>query len=165
MSLMALLRGSSKQRSIYFFMYNVSLTFPRSKLKVRFQMRLQLITSYVMEFLYNPTIHVLYHCMSVILFLTLKTKNDCISIICLYLWTYHVALVVKNLPASVGDARDRLFNPWVGKIPSRRVQQPTPVFFPGESHGQRSPAGSVHRIAKSRTQLKQSGKPAYFYSV
>ena len=33
------------------------------------------------------------------------------------------------------------FNPWVGKIPWRRACQPTPVFLPGESHGQRSLAG------------------------
>ena len=32
-------------------------------------------------------------------------------------------------------------NPWVGKIPWRRKWEPTPVFFPGESHGQRSLAG------------------------
>ena len=30
------------------------------------------------------------------------------------------------------------FDPWVGKIPWRREWQPTPVFFPGESHEQRS---------------------------
>ena len=30
------------------------------------------------------------------------------------------------------------FNPWVGKIPWRRKWQPTPVFLPGESQGQRS---------------------------
>ena len=33
------------------------------------------------------------------------------------------------------------FNPWVEKIPSRRKWQPTPVFLPGESHGQRSLEG------------------------
>ena len=33
------------------------------------------------------------------------------------------------------------FNPCVGKIPWRREWQPTPVFLPGESHGQRSLAG------------------------
>ena len=27
------------------------------------------------------------------------------------------------------------FDPWVGKIPWRKAWQPTPVFFPGESHG------------------------------
>ena len=35
----------------------------------------------------------------------------------------------------------RRVNPWVGKIPWRRAWQPTPVFLPGESHGQRSLAG------------------------
>ena len=33
------------------------------------------------------------------------------------------------------------FDPLVGKIPWRRTQQSTPVFLPGESHGQRSMAG------------------------
>ena len=32
-------------------------------------------------------------------------------------------------------------NPWVGKIPWRREQLPTPVFWPGESHGLYSPWG------------------------
>ena len=30
------------------------------------------------------------------------------------------------------------FNSWIGKIPWRRELQPTPVFLPGEFHGQRS---------------------------
>ena len=33
------------------------------------------------------------------------------------------------------------FSPWVGKIPWRRAWQPTPVFLPGKSHGQRSLEG------------------------
>jgi len=33
----------------------------------------------------------------------------------------------------------------------RRVWQPTPVFLPRESHGQRSLVGAVHRVAKSQT--------------
>ena len=33
------------------------------------------------------------------------------------------------------------FGPWVGKIPWRRAWYPTPVFLPGESHGQRSLVG------------------------
>ena len=33
------------------------------------------------------------------------------------------------------------FNPWVGKIPWRRAWQPTPVFLPGKSQGQRSLEG------------------------
>ena len=33
------------------------------------------------------------------------------------------------------------FDPWVGKIPCKTEWQPTPVFLPGESHGQRSLVG------------------------
>ena len=33
------------------------------------------------------------------------------------------------------------FAPWVGKIPWRRKWEPTPVFLPGKSHGQRSLVG------------------------
>ena len=35
----------------------------------------------------------------------------------------------------------RRFDPWVRRIPWRREWQPTPVFLPGESLGQRSLAG------------------------
>ena len=41
---------------------------------------------------------------------------------------------VKNSPANAGD-------PWVRKIPWRREWLPTPVFLPGEFHGQSSLAG------------------------
>ena len=43
------------------------------------------------------------------------------------------------------------FGPWVGKISTQ--WQPTPVFLPGESHGQRSLVGTVHEVTKSLTQL------------
>ena len=33
------------------------------------------------------------------------------------------------------------FDPWVGKIPWRRAWQATPVFLPGEAHGQSSLVG------------------------
>ena len=47
------------------------------------------------------------------------------------------------------------FNPWVGKIPWRRAWQPTPVFSPGESHGENFLVGCiVHGVAKSQTRLK-----------
>ena len=51
--------------------------------------------------------------------------------------------VKKNLPTNG-------FSPWVGKIPWRRKRQPTAVFLPGESHGQRSLAGYSpwsHRVS------------------
>ena len=47
------------------------------------------------------------------------------------------------------------FYPRVGKIPWRRAWLPTPVFLPGQSYGQKSLAATVHRVTKSRTQLKQ----------
>ena len=47
-----------------------------------------------------------------------------------YSWAPLVAQMVKNLPA--------VRETWVGKISWRRAWQPTPIFFLGESHGQRS---------------------------
>ena len=42
----------------------------------------------------------------------------------------------------------RRFDPWIGKIPWRRAQQPTSVFLPGESHGQRSLVGYSPQCCK-----------------
>ena len=44
-----------------------------------------------------------------------------------------------NEPACQGGRSK--FDPPVGKTPWRRAWQPTPVFLPGESQGQRSLAG------------------------
>ena len=52
-----------------------------------------------------------------------------------------VALVVKSPPAQSRSCRRPGFDLGVGKIPWRRKGQPTPVFLPGESHGQRSLVG------------------------
>ena len=49
--------------------------------------------------------------------------------------------MVKNPPASAADMREGQFDPWVRKILWRRKWQPTTVFLPKESHGQRSLAG------------------------
>ena len=43
------------------------------------------------------------------------------------------------------------FSLWVGKMPWRKVRQPTPVFLPREPHGQRSLGATVHRVTKSQT--------------
>ena len=45
--------------------------------------------------------------------------------------------MVKNPPANAGDIRDAVSIPGSG----RRAWQPTPVFLPRESHGQRSLVG------------------------
>ena len=50
--------------------------------------------------------------------------------------------MVKNPPANAGDESDTgWFDAWGGKISWRRAWQPTPIFLPGESHGQRSLVG------------------------
>ena len=52
-----------------------------------------------------------------------------------------VALMVKNPPANAGNAGETGLIPGLERFPSRRAWQPTPVFFAGESHGQRSLVG------------------------
>ena len=46
-----------------------------------------------------------------------------------YSWASLVAQMVKNCLQCGRPG----FDPWIGKIPWRRVWQPTPVFLPGES--------------------------------
>ena len=58
-----------------------------------------------------------------------------------------MALAVENPPVNAGNIRCS-FHPWVGKIPWRGKWQPTAVFLPGESHGQRSWQATVHGVAK-----------------
>ena len=50
-----------------------------------------------------------------------------------------MALVAKN--PSAGEVRDVGSIPGSGRSPWRRAGQPTPVFLPGESQGQKSLAG------------------------
>ena len=67
-------------------------------------------------------------------------------------WASQAALVVKRPTASAGVVADWGvgLSPWVGKIPWRRAWQPTPVFVPGESHGQRSLGGYSPKCRRVR---------------
>ena len=61
-------------------------------------------------------------------------------VICFYPMGFLIGSVVKNLPATIGDAGD------TGSIPGqeitwRRKRQPTPVILLGKSRGQRSLVG------------------------
>ena len=54
---------------------------------------------------------------------------------------------LENPPVNAGDPRDMGSIPGSGR--STRAGQPTPVFLPGKSHGQRSLVGyTVHGVAK-----------------
>ena len=75
-----------------------------------------------------------------------------------------VVLVVKKLPANAGAARDRVWSPGLedpleeeiathSSFLWRRKWRPTPVFLPGEFHGQRSLADYSSWDRKSQTQL------------
>ena len=58
-----------------------------------------------------------------------------------------IRVLLLNLPGGSAGKESPLqcgrpgFNPWAGKIPWRREQLPTPVFWPGEFHGLYSPWG------------------------
>ena len=54
---------------------------------------------------------------------------------------------------SAPQCRRHGFDPWVRKIPWSRKWQPTSVFLPGKSHGQRSLVGYSLWIIKSHTPL------------
>ena len=65
-----------------------------------------------------------------------------------------MVLAVKNPHANSGNMRCG-FSLWVGKIPWRRAWQPTPIFLPGESHGERDLAGYKSMRSQSQTWLKR----------
>ena len=49
--------------------------------------------------------------------------------------------MVKNSPANAGNAGNAGSVPGLGRSPGEGKWQPTPVFLPGEFHGQRSLVG------------------------
>ena len=65
-----------------------------------------------------------------------------------------VALAVKSSLVNAGDIRYG-FNPWLRKTPWRRAWIPSPVFWSGESHGQRNLAGYSPWDFQESTQLKR----------
>ena len=56
--------------------------------------------------------------------------------------------VVKNPAVNAGEAGSI---PGLGRFPRRRKWQPTPVFLPGKSHGQRTWWAMVHGVTESWT--------------
>ena len=67
-------------------------------------------------------------------------------------WGFLGGVSGKETTCQAGESRDTGSIPGLGRSPPVK---PTSVFLPGESHGQRSPEGYTHGIAKSRSQLKR----------
>ena len=92
-------------------------------------------------------------------------KNNSISIILkssvfMYLLsTLKVVINTCRLIIISLQCRRPGFDPWVQKIPRRREQQLTPVFLPGEFHGQKSLVGYSpwgHKASDTTKQLTLS---------
>ena len=67
--------------------------------------------------------------------------------VCIFSWAEYIYQVLKEshwpafqrlMSGHAALCGRRGLDPWVGKITWRQKRQPTPVFFPGEFHGQRS---------------------------
>ena len=56
------------------------------------------------------------------------------------------------------------FDPWVKKIPWRRKWQPTPVFLPGEFHGQRNLA-SYHSWDRKKSDTTEQQTLKAFQAI
>ena len=69
--------------------------------------------------------------------------------------------VVKNLSANAGDARDMGLVPGSARSPGVGKWQPTPVFLPGKSHGERSLVGYSPQGCKESETTKHTHTYAY----
>ena len=66
---------------------------------------------------------------------------------------------------SACQCRRQGFDPWVRKVPWRRKRQPTSVFLPGESHGQRSLAGYSpwgHQRVRHDSETKRQQRSTFY---
>ena len=83
----------------------------------------------------RPTLH----CLVVEKAMNLMGLSDACCLFATAVWPTLslVTQTVKNLPAMWETG----FNPWVRKIPWRRDWLSTPVFLPGEFHGERNLMG------------------------
>ena len=89
----------------------------------------------------NQVLSLTCSCLSMDLYCTDKIPNTYLRICKDVLNRTQKPLVIKSLPANAGDLRDMSSIPGLGRGPWRRAQQPSPVFLPGESHGQRRLVG------------------------
>ena len=67
-------------------------------------------------------------------------KKKVMYLLCLT-WASHVGTRGKEPACQCRRHKRHVFDPWVGKMPWMRAQQPNPIFLTGESHGQKSLVG------------------------
>ena len=84
---------------------------------------------------------------------------------------YSLSIYYMGLPwrlsgkESAFQCRRCRFNPWIRKMPWRRKWQPSPIFLPGKSHGQRSWWVSVHGVSKESDTTKQLNSNHIYYTL
>ena len=124
-----------------------------------------MLTIFILLYNHSPELFILQNWNSIIVklqFLIPLPPNPGNNLYTFYFYEFDYSAVPQIFPggASGNSAcqcrgyKRRGFHPWVRKIPWMRVWQPTPVFLPGESHGQRNLGEEVHGVEKSWTRLK-----------
>ena len=102
-------------------------------------------------------------------FLSFATKRTVIlakALTCLGFIVQSIKLNEMRFPAcQCRRPKRRRFNPWVGKMPWRRAQQPSPVLLPGEPMDRGAWWAIVHRFAQSRTRLKRLSTHAFMIEI
>ena len=126
-------------RQLFFFLFSMSKGRDALRFgKVPLRSYIWIMAWFSVEFRWN--------CSVSYLFFFGPKKNFLVN---LFIW--HIA-VSRGLPwwlsgkESACQCRRHRFGLWVGKIPLRGKWQPTPIFSPGKSHGQRNLM--VHGVAK-----------------
>ena len=96
----------------------------------------------------------------------MKTQGEDAALFSLKINRQMSQVTCSKEPACQGWTCNRSrFDSWVGKIPWRRAQQPTPVFLPGESLGQAEPGGRQSIGSQSWTRLMRLSMQNVLYSV
>ena len=88
---------------------------------------------------------------SYIIQLKVKINPRCytvpLALYCLFIWGFTSGSVVKN-PSAIQEPQEMQAGSLCHEDPLEEGRQPTPVFFPGEFHGQRSLAGHTPQGCK-----------------
>ena len=71
----------------------------------------------------------------------------------------------KESTANTEDTGKHEVDPWVGKIPWKRVWQTPPVFLPGKSHGQRNLMGYIQMQKSDTTEAAEHAHTYFIFSA